>query len=54
MPSQIARRSTWDPYCWEVDLDAALQATRSLLDGSGPITQWRKQIFEQIEDVLAW
>ena len=53
-PEGIAERAEWDPYVWIVSLSAALQATASLLDGSSPIVQWRKRIFEQIEDVIAW
>ncbi len=54
MPSDQSQRSRSDPYCWLVDLDAVLTETRNLLSGESPLVQWRKQVFEQLEDVLAY
>ena len=49
----MAVRSEADPYCWLVDLQAVLSETGKLLDGSSPLVQWRKRVFEEVEDVLA-
>jgi 6-phosphofructokinase 1 len=51
-PAEVAQRSTVDPYCWLVELPAALEETRRMLDGTSPLVKWRARIFDQIEDVL--
>ena len=52
IPPEVGQRSASDPYCWLVELDAVLAETGRMLDGSSPLVQWRKRVFEQIEDVL--
>ena len=53
MPDDIAARSVADPYCWLVDLHAMLAATEALLSGDSPLSQWRAQIFAELDDVFA-
>lgn len=48
----VATRSTADPYCFLIDLDAVLAETHRMLEGTSPLVQWRNKVFEQIEDVL--
>ncbi len=52
LPPEVAERSKADPYCLLVDLGAALEATRQLLDGDSPLAQWRTQVFAGLETVL--
>jgi 6-phosphofructokinase 1 len=52
LPAEIATRSSDDPYCFVVDLEAVLRATEELLDGQGALAQWRKSVFRQLETVL--
>jgi len=53
LPGGVAERSADDPYCWLVDLEAVLAETARLLDGTSPLVQWRRRVFEEVEDVLA-
>jgi len=53
LPAEIAERSEADPYCMLVDLSAVLDETRRLLEGTSPLAQWRKRVFEEVEDVLS-
>jgi hypothetical protein len=52
LPEECGERSEADPYCWVVDLAAALAETESLLSGASPLARWRAGVFEDIEDVL--
>ena len=52
LPPGIAERSEADPYCFLVELEAVLSETRRLLDGTSPLVQWRRRVFEEVEDVL--
>ena len=52
LPAAIARRSDADPYCWLVDLDAVLQETGRMLDGTSSLIQWRKKALADVEEVL--
>ncbi len=52
LPETVATRSPSDPYCFRVDLDAALRATDELIAGKSELARWRAAIFEQLEDVL--
>lgn len=52
LPEECGERSEADPYCWVVDLAAALAETDSLLAGASPLARWRAGVFEDIEDVL--
>jgi len=52
LPPDVGERSTADPYCLLVDLGAALEATRQLLDGESPLARWRTQVFAGLESVL--
>jgi 6-phosphofructokinase 1 len=52
LPEECGERSEADPYCWVVDLTAALAETESLLSGASPLARWRAGVFEDIEDVL--
>lgn len=53
LPAAIGARSEADPYCHLVDLEAVIDETQRLLDGSSPLTRWRREIFARIEDVLS-
>ena len=48
----VATRSADDPYCWLVDLEAALEETAHLLDRTSPLVQWRARVLDEIEGVL--
>jgi 6-phosphofructokinase 1 len=52
LPEEVGTRSPADPYCWLVDLAAALVETENLLKGRSPLARWRAGAFEQIEDAL--
>ncbi|PKN56051.1 MAG: ATP-dependent 6-phosphofructokinase [Deltaproteobacteria bacterium HGW-Deltaproteobacteria-14] len=52
IPSEIGIRSTDDPYCFVVDFAAVQEETRCLLDGTSKLVQWRRHIFEDVEDIL--
>jgi 6-phosphofructokinase 1 len=52
LPETIAARSAHDPYCYLVDLKAALAETEKLLTGKSPLARWRAGAFEEIEDAL--
>jgi len=52
LPETVAQRSQDDPYCWLVQLDAVLQETAHMLDGTSPLVQWRRRVFADVEDVL--
>lgn len=51
-PNDVATRSSADPYCWLVDIEAVLAETQRMRDGTSPLVEWRARIFEDIEDVL--
>lgn len=51
-PEEVADRSPADPYCWLVDIDAVLEETERIRDGSSSLVQWRTRVFDNIEDVL--
>jgi 6-phosphofructokinase 1 len=46
LPEDIATRSTADPYCFLVDLGAALAETENLLAGRTPLARWRAGVFD--------
>jgi 6-phosphofructokinase 1 len=48
----IATRSPVDPYCWLVDLGAALAETERLMAGQSELARWRAGAFAAIEDAL--
>src|SRR4051812_3951554 len=52
LPAEVGTRSPFDPYCWLVDLAAALAETDNLLAGRSPLARWRAGAFDQIEDAL--
>jgi 6-phosphofructokinase 1 len=52
LPEEIATRSPADPYCFLVDLGAALAETENLLRGRSPLARWRAGVFDDIEDAL--
>lgn len=52
LPEEVGTRSPFDPYCWLVDLGAALVETENLLRGRSPLARWRAGVFEDIEDAL--
>ena len=51
-PKEVADRSEADPYCWLVDLEAVLEETRRIREGTSPLVEWRNRVFDNIEDVL--
>ena len=52
LPEEVGHRSPHDPYCWLVDLAAALAETDNLLQGRTPLARWRAGVFDDIEDAL--
>jgi hypothetical protein len=46
LPEDVATRSTADPYCFLVDLAAALAETENLLAGRTPLARWRAGVFD--------
>jgi 6-phosphofructokinase 1 len=52
LPDGVGTRSTADPYCYLVDLQAVLVATKQLLEGQSPLARWRATAFEDLEDVF--
>lgn len=52
LPEEVGSRSPHDPYCWLVDLGAALVETENLLKGQSPLARWRAGAFDEIEDAL--
>ena len=53
LPEDVATRSDFDPYCWLVDLPAALAETETLLRGESPIARWRASALDRLEDVFS-
>ena len=51
-PPPGAVRSSLDPRCWLVPLDAVQGETRALLDGTSEAARWRVKVFDDIEQVL--
>lgn len=52
LPAAVAERSSDDPYCWLVDLVAALSETERLLTRQSQLSRWRAAVFDDIADVL--
>lgn len=52
LPAAIAQRSADDPYCWLVDLEAALSETERLLTRQSQLARWRAAVFDDIADVF--
>lgn len=52
LPEEVGARSAADPYCWLVDLGAALVETDNLLHGRSLLARWRAGVFDDIEDAL--
>jgi len=52
LPNGVGTRSNADPYCYLVDLQAVLVATKQLLEGQSPLARWRATAFEDLEDVF--
>lgn len=44
---------SYDPYVVLTPLDEVLAETARLMDGSSPIAQWRRRIFQEVEPILA-
>jgi 6-phosphofructokinase 1 len=52
LPAEVGQRSTVDPYCWLVDLGAALAETDKLLNRQSQLARWRATVFDEIADVF--
>jgi 6-phosphofructokinase 1 len=48
LPEEVATRSPADPYCFLVDLGAALAETDNLLHGRTPLARWRAGVFDDV------
>ena len=48
----VGRRSAADPYCWLVDLPAALEETERLLSRQSQLARWRATVFDDLADVF--
>ena len=49
---EVGSRSADDPYCYLVDLEAALAETDRLLGGASPLARWRASVFDDLEDIF--
>jgi len=52
LPPSVAERSLVDPYCWLVDLAAALAETDKLLTRQSQLARWRATVFDEMADVF--
>lgn len=52
LPPVLGQRSQADPYCWLVDLAAALEETGRLVSGQGPLARWRATVLDELSEVL--
>lgn len=52
LPGEIAQRSEDDPYCWLVDLAAALSETDRLLNRQSQLARWRATVFDELADLF--
>jgi 6-phosphofructokinase 1 len=52
LPAEVGVRSKDDPYCYLVELDAALAETARLLGGASPLARWRASVFDDLEDIF--
>lgn len=52
IPADIGMRSEADPYCWLVDMSAAIAETEGLPAGETPLARWRAGVFNQLEEVF--
>lgn len=51
-PTGPGTRSSHDPYCHLIPLDAVLDATRELIEGQSALARWRATIFDDLQDVF--
>ena len=52
LPAEVGERSSFDPYCWLVDLTAALSETERLLTRQSQLARWRATVFDELADVF--
>jgi len=52
LPPSVGQRSTADPYCWLVDLPAALEETERLHSRQSQLARWRATVFDELTDVF--
>jgi len=52
-PPEVAMKSPVDPYCWLVELGAALLETQRLNARTSPLVEWRMRVFDELDGVLA-
>jgi len=52
LSADVGIRSPVDPYCWLVDLRAALAETERLAQGETALARWRAGAFDDIQDAL--
>lgn len=52
LPEEVGYRTEYDPYCWLVDLAAALAETENLIGGNSPLARWRASVLDGLEDVF--
>jgi len=50
--ADVGERSSFDPYCWLVDLAAALSETDRLLTRQSQLARWRATVFDDLADVF--
>jgi 6-phosphofructokinase 1 len=51
LPEEVGVRSDSDPYCWVVDLDAALAETELLAQGASPLSRWRTGALDELDAI---
>ncbi|MCA9517810.1 MAG: 6-phosphofructokinase [Myxococcales bacterium] len=54
LPPDVGVRSTDDPYCFLVGLDAVQRETARLLEGTSDLAVWRRTVFHDVEDILPY
>ncbi len=52
LPPEVGQRSSVDPYCWLVDLVAAMDETNRMLKRQSQLARWRATVFDEIGDVF--
>ncbi len=52
LPEEFGERSDVDPYCWLVELEAAIAESDEMLTGDSPLVRWRAGVFDELESVF--
>jgi 6-phosphofructokinase 1 len=52
-PGITRKTCAYDPYVVLSPIDEVLAETAKLMDGESPLARWRKQVFQEVEPILA-